>query len=674
MRRPETNAARRRVPFAANRHERRPMNAAAGRQRQLPRLLIRDPNFVLIWAAYGISALGDHLSEMALLKERGGFERTDITRVQALLTFGFFLPYMLLGPLAGWWADRFSRKWTMIGADLVRASVMAGIPLSLPLLMGLGLGDFAIVFPMLLTGAFAAFFSPARNALIPVLIRDDQLVRANAMISAMGTIGAIFSGWLGGVLVDLSARGHFGLVWNYRLDALTFCASAALLSFLVMRAVRTVPHTPLTGVWTPVAAGFRYVRAHRRILQMILLGTVFWAAGGVVVSIVPAIVKTVFGGTFSDAGMYRGLIAAGLALGAALMTLFGPALPTQLAVLTGLLGGGVWVLGLDAAFVFKLGRVFSALCLLMIGVHGAALLISITVVIQRYVPDVRRGRVFGVYDMATTGAMVVATGLLGVPHIPNLDWHIPFLLGTVGLGLLLATWLAWREYRRRETHPPVVSLLMMIARFYARFWCRARREGICTLPRAGPAILAANHTAGIDPILMQITASQRLIGFVVAREYYERPLAGWFMRLAGCVPIDRANPGKAFLSACLKKLNAGDCLGIFPQGTFVGPDEQQPEAKYGVGVLALRTGAPVIPCHISGTTYHANPFAAFFTRHAARIRYGPPVDLSAFRGREKDRAAAQAASELIMAKIKELAPDDASPDRQARRAGNARET
>jgi 1-acyl-sn-glycerol-3-phosphate acyltransferase len=638
------------------------MAASPDSRLHLPNLLIRNPNFVLIWAAYGISAVGDHLSEMALLKERGGFDRTDITRVQALLTFGFFLPYVLIGPFAGWWADRFSRKWTMIGADLLRAGVMISLAVTVPFLVARGFGDYSIVCPLLFTGAFAAFFSPARKAMLPTLVRDDQLVRANAMISAMGTIGAIFSAWLGGELVDLAVAGHFGLVWNYRLDALTFCISAVLLVFLSMRAARAVPRAPLTGVWTPIVEGFRYVRHHRRILQMILLGTVFWAAGGILVSVVPAIVKEVFGGTFSDAGMYRGLIAAGLAVGATLMTIFGPSVPTSLAVLVGLLGGGVWVLALDAAFIFKLGRFFSGLCLLMIGTHGAALLISINVIIQRFVPDSRRGRVFGVADMATTGAMVAATGLLGLPHIPNLDLYIPFLLAIVGLGLLASMSLAWREYRRHETTTPVASLLWKIGRFYAHFWCRARRDGICTIPREGPVILAANHTSGIDPIIIQTTTLHRLISFVVAKEYYGRPIAGWFMRLVGCVPIDRASPGKAFLSSCLKKLKTGGCLGIFPQGTFVSPDQEQPEAKYGVGVLALRTGATVIPCHISGTSYRASPFAAYFTRHTVRIKYGRPIDLTSFRGREKDRAAAQEVSDLIMARITELAP----PNERAR--------
>jgi 1-acyl-sn-glycerol-3-phosphate acyltransferase len=152
---------------------------------------------------------------------------------------------------------------------------------------------------------------------------------------------------------------------------------------------------------------------------------------------------------------------------------------------------------------------------------------------------------------------------------------------------------------------------------------------------------------------------------VVAREYYVYPFVGWFMRQAGCVPIDRESPDKSFLSACLRKLKVGDCLGIFPQGTYVSPDQEQPEAKYGVGVLALRTGATVIPCHISGTTFRYSPFAAYFIRHKVRIKYGPPVDLTEFRGRERERDAAQQASELIMSRINDLAPPlDESDQRQ----------
>ncbi|MFQ5807053.1 MAG: MFS transporter [Phycisphaerae bacterium] len=633
------------------------MSTALQSQRRLPSLLIVNRNFVLLWAAYGISAVGDHLSEMALLFERQAMEGLKATRIQALLTFGFFLPFVLVAPLAGWWADRFSRKWTMIASDLIRAAVMINLAWLVPALAGLlvpyGLGDFSVVIPLACVGVFAAFFSPARQAMLPTLIRQDHLVRANALISALGTIATILSAVIGGYLVK-----YAGARWNYRLDALTFVLSALLLAFIAMSQARVVPHAKLTGVWRPVIEGFRYVRQHRRVLQLILLGAVFWAAAGIVISVVPALVRDVFGGDISHAGLYRGLLGIGLAAGAAVMTIVGPAMPLKLRVLVGLAGGGFWVLALDAAYVLKLGKVFTGLCLIGIGGAGAALLVTIMASLQRFVPDSRRGRVFGVSDMTTMTAMVLATGLLGLPNIPNLDAYVPYLLGFTGLGLGTVLWLTWRGYRRNETVSPFLSLLWKLGCFYAHFWCRLRRDGICTIPREGPVILAANHTAGIDPIVIQTTTLHRLIGFVVAQEYYERPIAGWLMRQVGCVPIDRENPGKSFLSASLRKLRAGGCLGIFPQGTYAPPDQTQPEVKYGVGVLALRTGAPIVPCHISGTSYRENPFAAFFIRHSVRIKYGPPIDLAEFRGREKDRVAAQQVSELIMSKINELGASD----------------
>ena len=625
-------------------------------QIKLPGLLIRNRNFVLIWAAYGISAVGDHLSEMALLYERNALEGLRATRIQALLSFGFFLPFMLMAPLAGWWADRFNRKWTMIATDLIRALVMASLIVVVPALGDwlepYGLGDYSVVLPLMFVGVFAAFFSPARQALLPTLIREDHLVRANALISALGTIGTILSAVLGGYLVK-----HAGTFANYTLDSLTFVLSAALLVMINLSLSRTVPRPQLVGVWAPVVAGFRYVRQHRRVLQLVLLGAVFWAAAGVVISIVPALVRDVFGGDIAAAGLYRGLLGIGLALGAAFMTIFGPTIPLQLRVLFGLAGGACWVFALDAACIFKLGEVVSGLSLIGIGFAGAALLVTIMAGIQRFVPDSRRGRVFGVADMATMGAMVLVTGALGLPDIPNLDRYVPLLLLIVGGGLSVACWLAWREYRRVESVSPTLSILWQLTRFYAHFWCRTKRDGICTVPQKGAVILAANHTAGVDPLIIQGTTLHRVVSFVVAREYYERPVAHWFMKQVGCIPIDRENPGKSFLSGCLKKLRSGECLGIFPQGTFVSPEQDQPDAKYGIGVLALRTGATIVPCHISGTTYRYSPFAAFFVRHKVRIKYGAPLDLSMYRGRERDREAAQQISEMIMDRINDLAPD-----------------
>jgi 1-acyl-sn-glycerol-3-phosphate acyltransferase len=276
--------------------------------------------------------------------------------------------------------------------------------------------------------------------------------------------------------------------------------------------------------------------------------------------------------------------------------------------------------------------------------------------LQRFVPDSRRGRVFGVTDMFTMAALVAATGVLGLPNIPHLDDYVCWLLAATGAGLLATMMMAWRDYRRGDPFSAPLWLTWRLVRLYAGFWCRAKRIGLCTVPRRGPIILAANHTAGIDPLLIYATCLHRKISFLVAREYVHG-LAGWFMRLVDCIPLDRARPSHGSLTAACRLLQRGGCLGIFPQGQFEPPGQPQQATRVGVGWLALRSDAVVIPCHISGTRYSDRVVNSFFHRHNVRVRYGRPVDLSAFRGLQKDRDAAQSATNAIMDAIRALAPE-----------------
>jgi 1-acyl-sn-glycerol-3-phosphate acyltransferase len=298
----------------------------------------------------------------------------------------------------------------------------------------------------------------------------------------------------------------------------------------------------------------------------------------------------------------------------------------------------------------------------MIGVHGAAILVNMMVVIQRFVPDARRGRVFGVSDMVTMGALAGATGLLGLPNIPHLDRYIPYLLGIVALGLAITFVVAWREYRRGDELWWVDWLLWRLVRTYARFWGRCERIGPCTIPVKGPVILASNHTSGIDPMAILAESPHRLVSFIVEAKYYSVQPAKWFMDRAHCIAIDRENPQKSFFSKSMRHLKEGGLLGIFPEGTYPEPGEPLPEVKPGVGLLALRTDATVIPCHISGARYAYNPFVAYFQRHNLRIRFGPPVDLTELRQRARDKDAPQEAADLIMAKIRALAPQGSDDD------------
>lgn len=642
------------------------MSREHANEAHLPRFVFRNANFLFIWSACLISAMGDHLSEMALLQERGGFERDDLTRVQALLSFAFFLPFVFGAPLAGWWADRFSRKWTLILSEFGRGAIVLTIPWLLPWLLGLNLGDYAIIVPVAATGMLATFFSPSKQALLPTLVREDQLVRANALIIPLGPIGTIISALVGGYLVDLAKSGVIHLDWNYRLDALTFGISGMFLIGLNLARARQYHRaSKSTEGFTALLAGFRYVRQHRRVLQMILIGTVFWGCAGIVVAIVPALVRYLIGSSFTDAGLFRGLIGVGLILGSLIMTLIGPAMPLQLRVLLGLGGGTFWVLALDLAYLLH-SQVLAGLSLVGIGGAGAALLVTVMASVQRFVPNSRRGRVFGVSDTLTMAAMVATSGALGLPHIPNLDQYIPYLVFVTAAILGGAFVVAWWTYFRRNAEPPHVQIVWWLVQTYARLWCRLKRIGPCTVPLRGPVIIASNHFAGVDAILLIASCTRRLPAFWVAREHYYHPLFGWPMRLNRCIPVNRENPGQSSFKAALQRLKDGGCLAVFPTGDFDVPGEPPLLPKTGAAALALRTGATIIPAYIGGTIYHRSPFVSYRLRHKARIVYGAPVDVGEFVGREKDRDALQALTERIYARIQALRPIALAEDETTR--------
>ncbi len=618
-----------------------------------PPRLWSNVNFMLLWAAYGISALGDHLSEMGLLKLQDALAegRTDTVRRQAIMTFVFMFPFFAIGPICGWVADRLPRKWVMVGADVIRAILMIEI---LPALLWLqrrfdashAPGDpislSVAVMPLAVVGVFAAFFGPARSAMLPTLIRPDQLIRANAMTSALGMIATIASAVLGGYLVE-----RVGVRWNFRIDGLTFLTSAALL--LCIAPPRTSHAAASTGEhgWAALAGGFRYVARHRRVIELIAIMTLVWTAAAVVRSIIPAIVKDVFHGGYGDVGLYQGLLGLGLLLGAILLTLTGDALKSELAMAWSLKLAGAAGLLVAVAIHLDWGRAACGAGIVLVGLFGAGIQVSVVALLQRIVPNHVRGRVFGVSDLASIAGLLLATGALGIPEWPNIDRHITWIM-TLTSGTLLTggVWTTWVRLARGR-FGRAITFAKNVNEFYCRLWHRVRREGRCTIPLDGPVIVAANHASSLDPFLLTATSPNRYVSFMIAREFARIPLFRRLVELIGCVPVNRSGMDVASVKAALRHLNAGRVLGIFPQGRIQAPHEPI-EVREGVGLLALRSGAAVIPAFVSGTRYSGSVIVPFLRRQRAVVRYGPPVDLSAWRDRAGDREAQREASLAIV--------------------------
>ncbi|MET9442141.1 lysophospholipid acyltransferase family protein [Streptomyces sp. NPDC006610] len=188
---------------------------------------------------------------------------------------------------------------------------------------------------------------------------------------------------------------------------------------------------------------------------------------------------------------------------------------------------------------------------------------------------------------------------------------------------------------------------------------RPRIEGLEHVPTTGAAIVAGNHLSFSDHFLMPAILKRR-ITFLAKAEYFTGPglkgrLTAAFFRSAGQIPVDRSGKeaGQAAVREGLGVLGKGELLGIYPEGTR-SHDGRLYKGKVGVAVMALKAGAPVVPCAMIGT-FEAQPPGRKLPRiRPVAIRFGEPLDFSRYAGMENEKAILRAVTDEIMYAILSL--------------------
>ncbi len=159
-------------------------------------------------------------------------------------------------------------------------------------------------------------------------------------------------------------------------------------------------------------------------------------------------------------------------------------------------------------------------------------------------------------------------------------------------------------------------------RLFCRHWHRLDVPPL-PLPASGPAIIVANHTAGLDPLLLMAVASRRL-SFLIATEQYERRGLRGFFRRIGLIPVDRAGRPERALRHALERLDAGEVIAIFPQGVIRLPGEPPKPLKGGAFWLAEQSGAPIVVVRIEGVARMGRVLGSILPRSRARMTvFGP---------------------------------------------------
>ncbi|WP_329128825.1 1-acyl-sn-glycerol-3-phosphate acyltransferase [Streptomyces sp. NBC_01476] len=192
-----------------------------------------------------------------------------------------------------------------------------------------------------------------------------------------------------------------------------------------------------------------------------------------------------------------------------------------------------------------------------------------------------------------------------------------------------------------------------------RLFFRPRIEGLENIPESGAAVVAGNHLSFSDHFVMPAILPRR-ITFLAKAEYFTGPgikgrLIAAFFRGVGQIPVDRTGgrASESAIDAALGVLGRGELLGIYPEGTR-SHDGRLYRGRTGVAVMALRAGAPVVPCAMVGTFELQPPGRKFPRLGRVTIRFGRPLDFSRFAGMEGERYAVRSVTDEIMYAIMEL--------------------
>jgi DHA3 family macrolide efflux protein-like MFS transporter len=177
--------------------------------------VLRRPHLLLLWTSQVLSTIGDSLYQIALILIAVNIAGSGAGLVGAAEAGTFFA----FGLLGGVYADRWNRRWTMVGVDLLRALIVLLLAL---LALSPFLRLYHLVLVSVLVGSLGSFFDPALQASLPALAPEEQTLQAtNALMDLTRRLARIIGPLLAGLLIGVVSLAHL-----FTLDSVSFVISA----------------------------------------------------------------------------------------------------------------------------------------------------------------------------------------------------------------------------------------------------------------------------------------------------------------------------------------------------------------------------------------------------------------------------------------------------------------
>ena len=371
--------------------------------------LALNGSFGALWAGQLISLFGDRVHQVAIAAIV--FVVTGSPIAVAFVFVFATLPNLLFGPVAGTLVDRWDHREVLVVSDILRAAVVVIMPIAASL-------NIYLVYPLaFLLTTISIFFRPARVAILPRLVREDELLTANSALWVGETMADVIGFPLAGLFVALVADAVSIAFW---FDGATYLASALLLSTLIPRPMpqESTPETTgepaPTGFRGELVAGWRFLRNEPVLLANTLQAVVAQLTIGVLIGQTAVFAERVFGGQGFDwravYGFIEGSQGAGNLIGGFVIGLIGARLAKGHMIIA-----GYTVLGLLTTLMALSGNLGAVLAIAFgIGIANMVFIIPSQTLFQERTPVHLLGRVVSFRFSLVFGAMTLSIGVGGV--------------------------------------------------------------------------------------------------------------------------------------------------------------------------------------------------------------------------------------------------------------------
>ena len=381
-------------------------------------------DYFTILIGQGFSLISSGILQMSIIFYLTA--KTGSAMVLSIATLIGFLPQALIGPFAGVFVDRHSRKKVMIGADLVIAAA-GGVLAIVTLYMDLPI--WVIMGVLFVRSMGTAFHSPALNAATPLLVPEDQLTKCAGYSQTIQAIGSIISP---------AAAAFLYTVWNLNHIVLLDIVGAAIACISV--AIIAIPN-PLPGsieenVMQEMKAGYMVLKENKGLFALLWIGALYMFFYMPISALYPLMSMGYFGGTPTHASIAEIAFAIGMLVGGVILSVWGGFKKRTFTIGASVLmmGIGVAISGILPSNAF----IAFAICCMVMGVSAPFYGVQNALFQEKIKPEYL-GRVFSLLGSVMSFAMplgLLCSGLFA-EQIGVEKWFLISGIGIITISFLV---------------------------------------------------------------------------------------------------------------------------------------------------------------------------------------------------------------------------------------------